>query len=501
MTAPLTRARGRHVRGPWIPPTFRNALSLVVLSALLPGSAQVTSGRLRALGWVALSVWVALVLTALAALGYVLVTEDVHVFAQVAVSPRKLQAVRLGAAVVGLGWLALLAHAWWISGARRWEPGQRAVATVTTVAIALTGLFPVGVAARYAGIQRTVIGDVFDDTPNKDSFTAKQADARPSGRINVLLLGGDGGKNREGVRTDAMQVASVDQRTGRAVLIALPRSLQKAPFPSDSPLAEKFPDGFDDLDGLLASVYIYGRQHPKQFPQSRDPGAEAIMQVAGEITGLPIHRYVLVNLQGFERLVDAIGGIDILVKERVPIGGRMGLNGAVLTQPKDWIEPDDKPQHLDGYKALWFARGRFGADDYARMRRQRCVVSAILDQANPWTVIRNYQDIAASTRSLVSTNIPQSELSNLVDVALDARKHPIVNVTFTRDVIDTTDPNFPRMRRLVERAIRQSLATRDTTATGSSAAKKPKAGKPKPKGTRTPKPRDVTKDLEQVCGG
>ncbi len=496
MTVTPRYARGRHVRGPWAPPTFGNALWLVVLSALLPGSAQIASGRRRTLGRVALGLWAVLLVSLLGFGAYVLVRGDVVGLAGLAVRPGVLQALRAAAAVVGLGWLALLLHAAYIAGFHRWEPVQRLVAGALTLALAVVGLTPVGAAARYAGIQRDLISDVFVDRADSHTITAERNRERPNGRVNLLLLGGDGGKNRVGVRTDSMLVASVDKRTGKAVLISLPRSLQEAPFPPESPLAERFPNGFDAEDGLLSSVYVFGAQHRELFPHARDAGAEAIMQVAGEITGLPIDRYALVNLQGFQRLVQAMGGVDILVQERVPIGGRMGPGGVVIEEPDGWIEPGYK--HLDGYEALWYARGRFGSDDYSRMRRQRCVMNAILGQAKPWKVIRNYQEIAASAKALVSTNVPQDELPELVDIALDTRKHRIVNVTFTRDVIDTVDPDFDRMRRVVQRAIDKSLAGGDRPGAGGTGAAKPKRAKPA--GTATAKPRDITDDLERTCG-
>ena len=64
------------------------------------------------------------------------------------------------------------------------------------------------------------------------------------GRINILLMGGDAGPDRSGLRPDSMTVASVDTETGRTVLISLPRNLQAAAFPDSSPLHARFPTAF-----------------------------------------------------------------------------------------------------------------------------------------------------------------------------------------------------------------------------------------------------------------
>ena len=58
--------------------------------------------------------------------------------------------------------------------------------------------------------------------------------------------------------------------------------------------------------------------------------------------------------------------------------------------PTRYIQPGPD-QHLNGFDALWFARGRYGSDDYQRMDRQRCMIQAIIEKANPLNLLRNYQ--------------------------------------------------------------------------------------------------------------
>ncbi len=61
----------------------------------------------------------------------------------------------------------------------------------------------------------------------------------------MLLLGGDSGPDRSGLRPDSLTVASIDKDTGRTVLVGLPRNLQDVPFPKGSVMRKEFPDGFD----------------------------------------------------------------------------------------------------------------------------------------------------------------------------------------------------------------------------------------------------------------
>ena len=71
-----------------------------------------------------------------------------------------------------------------------------------------------------------------------------------------------------------------------------------------------------------------------------------------------------------------------------------------------------------------FARGRFGLTDYLRMARQRCVIKAIVEAADPVTLLQKYQELADTTKDIVSTDIPQSALDDFVDVALPGQERP-----------------------------------------------------------------------------
>src|SRR5918912_935226 len=91
----------------------------------------------------------------------------------------------------------------------------------------------------------------------------------------------------------------------------------------------------------------------------------------------------MINLKGFQEFVNAIGGVTLNVRERLPIGGKVEKPRGTV----GWIEPGR--QKLDGYHALWFARSRWSTNDFDRMRRQRCVIGAIAEQADPVTVAEN----------------------------------------------------------------------------------------------------------------
>jgi LCP family protein required for cell wall assembly len=323
---------------------------------------------------------------------------------------------------------------------------------VLTVAVAA----PVAVAARYAMVQSDLVATVFEDN---ESATVPDdvSEEDPWGgrdRVNVLLLGGDGGIYREGVRTDTMILASIDTHTGKTVLFSLPRNLMYAQFPEGSPLHKLYPDGFtgegDDGEWMLNAVYRnIPALHPGVLGKSDNEGADALKQAIAGSTGTTVDYYVLVNLAGFQQIVDAMGGVTVNINEPVAIGGITDLG----VEPKDWLDPGPD-QHLDGFEALWFTRGRYGSDDYERMERQRCMIDAIVDEADPLNLLRRYQKLAAVGKEIVRTDIPSELLPAFIDLAMDMKEHRVKSVVFrSSDEFYPGDPDFDLMRSMVDKAL------------------------------------------------
>ena len=235
-------------------------------------------------------------------------------------------------------------------------------------------------------------------------------------------MGGDAGKDRTGLRPDSMTVASVDAETGRTVLISLPRNLEDVPFPESSPLHKKFPNGYScpDHSCMLNAVYTYAMGHKDLYPGVRNPGAQATKEAVEGATGLKINYWALIDLKGFEALVDAVGGITIDVNRDIPIGGGHAKMYGYVKKGKN--------QHLDGRSALWFARSRSDSSDYDRMARQKCVMSAMLQQLDPVTVLTNFNQIAAAGKEIVATDIPTSRVDTMMDLAMKAKAKPIATL-------------------------------------------------------------------------
>ena len=152
-------------------------------------------------------------------------------------------------------------------------------------------------------------------------------------------------------------------------------------------------------------------------------------------------------MQGFADLIDALGGVDVTVKERLPIGGDENLNGVA-----EWIETGT--HHLDGYHALWFARARHGSSDYDRMARQRQLQDAILKQINPVNVRDQVPgDRARRDPRSMKTDIPQSMLGYFVDLGMKTRKLPVKQLELVPPTIDPENPDYAQIHGLVQQAV------------------------------------------------
>lgn len=227
-------------------------------------------------------------------------------------------------------------------------------------------------------------------------------------RVNVLLLGGDAGPGRWSLRTDSMIVVSIDPATGDTAMISVPRNLTRIPFPAGTPLATKFPSGFNDIAN---AVYTYANGHRDIAGGGEDAGAQAIKLGIAQLLGMPINYYVLVNMAGFVDVVDALGGVDIYVAARLPSPGNPA--DAKHDVP-EYIEPGF--QHMDGTIALAYSRSRTADSDYRRMTRQRCVLAAIATSATPRAVATGLPDLVGAFGDTVRTDIPRERLGEFAQL-------------------------------------------------------------------------------------
>jgi LCP family protein required for cell wall assembly len=433
------------------------ALGLVPGAGLIAAGRRVLGGILLALTLVAVGLGVAVVMGGTAR----------ERALDLAVRPDALLVIAAVVLAVGVVWAASIAFTGWTARPRRSHRWQRVLGTAFVGLLSLAVLAPSAFAARYALIQRDVVQSVFGGGGQLTSIGGialprrQQADPwKDTPRVNVLLLGSDAGTDRTGVRTDSMIVASIDTKTGRTTLLGLPRSLQNVPFPEANPLHKIWPNGYDcGNQCLLNAVWEQAEKRKELFKGDPHPGLTTIRGVIGEILGLRIDYYTILDLQGFSGLVDAMGGVVVNVPLKT--GAPLPIHGYI-----------HKGRHrLNGREALWFARSREGSDDYDRMRRQRCMVGALLDQSNPVRLVASYPKLAQVLKDNLQTDVPQSDLSAWVTLVQRVQKGGIVSLPFTNDVISTVHPDFNRIRALVQESLQPpKQQTQTSTPTPSRSA-------------------------------
>ncbi len=424
------------------------AFGVTALGALLPGAGYVWSGR---------RLGMALMLPSVAAVGVLIayVQEKDHLI-DVAFDPARLRALAVVVGIVLTVWAFTVVTTWLMTRPSGLGRARSSLGLATVCAFCLLVALPVVQGMRYSMTQADLVSTVFE---NNESATAPTdvTEEDPWGgrdRVSVLLLGGDGGVGRTGVRTDSMILLSMDTHTGRSAMFSLPRNMMNAQFPADSPLHDLYPDGFrgegDPGSWMLNAVYgQVPALYPKILGKSDNEGADALKQAVSGSLGTPVDYYLLVNLAGFKDIVDAVGGVTVNINEPVAIQG----NTDAGIPPVGYLQPGPD-QHLNGYHALWFSRGRWGSDDYQRMLRQRCMVNALIDELDPVTLLRRYQQLATTGKKIVRTDIPRELLPAFVDLGMRVKEHTVKSVAFvSSDKFFSGDPDFVWMQSVVERTL------------------------------------------------
>jgi LCP family protein required for cell wall assembly len=240
-----------------------------------------------------------------------------------------------------------------------------------------------------------------------------------------------------------MIVLSVDIEHARAALFGIPRNMTGVPLAPES--AGAFRNG--RFPGLLNALYVYAMRHPKTFPGGATRGFRAVTGAVQELVGVRLDGAVVVNLAGFVRLVDAIGGlwIDVptrLVDRHYPLEDGSGHIRLVI-----------KPgcRQLDGRMALAYARSRHQDSDYQRMRRQQRVLVALARQVDPVKLATKAAKLLRIARDDLWTTIRRKEIGSLAALAARVDTGRVKRVTFVPPAYAShlTTAEIKRIRKVV----------------------------------------------------
>ncbi|MFA6525241.1 MAG: LCP family protein [Patescibacteria group bacterium] len=245
-------------------------------------------------------------------------------------------------------------------------------------------------------------------------------DGEKDDRINVLMLGMGGAGHSGGYLADTIMIASVKPSTKGVAFISIPRDLY-VPIPDN---------GWRKINNAYA------------FGYAKDPksgGEELMIDVIEEITGLTIHYYGRVDFEGFRKVIDDIGGVDVYVERTFYDPLYPDYNYGY--QPVSFQQGNN---HFNGEKALQFARSRHGnnneGSDFARSQRQQKILLAAKEKLlssstllNPSLILNIVDDLADHVR----VNMEPWEMIKLYNMIKDVSADQIID-----EVIDNS-PDGP----------------------------------------------------------
>ena len=485
--------------------SFRRCATLTIASTLLPGLGLTGArqrwakilGVLLPIGFLGGLVWLAVraVMNPEKAIGWITNTDFLF----------RALVVLIAAA---LGWACLIALTHLITRPTGLTTTKRAIGAGLVVALTFVVSAPLAVGARYTLSQLQLLGSITGDNVTAGSRPDIDANAenpwKDTPRLNILLLGADStdtrikdaGNSVYTPRTDTIMVASIDTTTGDTTLIQIPRNLEHTPFPEGSKLAHLFPRGFrgagDEAEWYVNALWekTVAGDHPEMVealgtPTPTYPGAEVLKQGIEGITGLHMHYFALVNIDGLEQLINAMGGVRLNVNRKLPIGG----DHQTGRRPHGWVQPGEN-QLLDGYNAMWYARSRFDSDDYDRMARQSCLVNAVIKQADPLTMLTRYESIAQASSDMVMTDIPQDVLALVAQLAVKVKDASVSRLAFVdgQNGFVSANPDFSLTRTRVHDAITPPTHTSTPPENTATPTETPSTTQPSPTPTRNTTP-------------
>jgi LCP family protein required for cell wall assembly len=225
----------------------------------------------------------------------------------------------------------------------------------------------------------------------------------PKGTTNVLLLGSDAPVGDGGVkRTDTMIVVSINRDGPTASMVSLPRDLYVY-----------LPGG--PINRLNAAITL--------------GGVNLLKQTILYNFGIPIHYFARVDFEGFEEIVDGIGGVDLAVS--------CGFKDWRIKSPE--LDPEDEDNwyvhelepgihQMDGDTALWYARSRLMSNDFDRGRRQQQLLRAMLNQGVDLGLVAQVPALWGTFQDTVETDMDIGRMLQIASLGPAIRENGVQNL-------------------------------------------------------------------------
>ncbi|MFA5747752.1 MAG: LCP family protein [Candidatus Absconditabacterales bacterium] len=215
------------------------------------------------------------------------------------------------------------------------------------------------------------------------------------GNINVVFVGYGGAGHAGSYLTDSIIIASLNPKLGAVSMISIPRDLYV--FSKQK-----------KISGRINEIFSHGISSKHQFAT----GANLLIDILEDISGLKIHYYALVDFDGFKDFIDSLGGITIDVPKPITDNTYPTENNGYMT-----FHVNSGVNNFSGETALMYARSRHSTSDFSRSLRQQQIIKAVIDKLmkKGWiSNISRVKQLYSQYTKTVNTNISLKEIIGMV---------------------------------------------------------------------------------------
>jgi LCP family protein required for cell wall assembly len=325
--------------------------------------------------------------------------------------------------------LSMVDAAIWIAGRDTFRGRSAAILAILVAAVLVTHAIAGYYAwAFYSAGRQIFVGATDGDStppptsavvatagPSSSLHPATREPESPSPRITVLLTGIDSAQTRTHALTDTLLVISLEPETGDVAMISFPRDISHF----------ELWDG-RTFTGKINSLMTWVGNHPDEFPDGPLP---SLMKELGYLLGIPIDYYAAVDLDGFRRMIDAVGGVTVNNPKRIADGRYDWLDGRT-----GFFLPAG-PQTLDGDRALAFVRSRQGVgdNDFTRAARQQLLLLALREKLTDPSMLPTIPAILDAAAATIRTDFAPDRVGEMLDIS-----RAIDDDTITRVILGPT---------------------------------------------------------------
>ena len=263
----------------------------------------------------------------------------------------------------------------------------------------------------------------------ENPVVAESGIERPDDYMHVMVMGVDRRSDDAG-RSDTLMVVTVNKTTGKAEILSLPRDTR----------VRIEDNGYDKIN----HAYAFG-------------GSKLTRKTVEELLGVPMDYYVLVDIQAFERIIDALDGVDINVEKRMYYEDPWDDDGGLV------IDLYPGMQHMDGKKAIQYVRFRDGEGDIGRIARQQHFMQAVMEKMLSPSVVPKLPKLMEEIQSAVETDMPLTEMVSLAQLLPSIREHGMISEMVPGSPAYLEDisywlPDIMKLRQLVASQMNTELA-------------------------------------------